>query len=273
MQSSTKDDFKNMSDITADDIEDLVTQLKAYNDAYRRGVPLISDLEYDRLVGKLQTLDPLHPFLSKVEPELFEGKKEIRHPVPMLSIEKAYSREALERFISRVKKEAAEIGIQDIRFSVTPKLDGLAGRDDGEIFASRGNGEVGYEISSAFEKGIIPLGGRGRGIGEIVIKKSYFDEHLSNNFEHPRNLVVGIINSDKLNEFAVKAIEDRAVFFVPYAELESWIGTPEELVDQVEEITRNLSAKTDYPMDGMVAGVTDEAVREHMGSTAHHYRW
>ncbi len=262
-----------MSDITADDIEDLVTQLKAYNDAYRRGVPLISDLEYDRLVGKLQTLDPLHPFLSKVEPELFEGKKEIRHPVPMLSIEKAYSREALERFISRVKKEAAEIGIQDIRFSVTPKLDGLAGRDDGEIFASRGNGEVGYEISSAFEKGIIPLGGRGRGIGEIVIKKSYFDEHLSNNFEHPRNLVVGIINSDKLNEFAVKAIEDRAVFFVPYAELESWIGTPEELVDQVEEITRNLSAKTDYPMDGMVAGVTDEAVREHMGSTAHHYRW
>ncbi|RPJ79428.1 MAG: DNA ligase, partial [Deltaproteobacteria bacterium] len=143
-----------MSDVAPDEIEDLVTQLKAYNDAYRRGVPLISDPEYDRLVNRLQTLDPLHPFLSKVEPELFEGKKEIRHPVPMLSIEKAYSREALERFISRVKKEAAEIGIQDIRFSVTPKLDGLAGRDDGEIFASRGNGEVGYEISSAFEKGI-----------------------------------------------------------------------------------------------------------------------
>ncbi|MBA4368423.1 MAG: DNA ligase [Desulfobacterium sp.] len=262
-----------MPDIAATEIEQLVNQLEIYNSAYRNGKLLISDVEYDQLVEKLRSLNPSHPFLNRVEPESFESKKEVRHPVPMLSIEKAYFREALERFINRVKKEAAEIGILDIRFSVTPKLDGLAGRDDGEIFASRGNGEVGYEISSAFEKGIIPLGGRGRGIGEIVIKKSYFDEHLSGNFEHPRNLVVGIINSDKLNEFAVKAIEDRAVLFVPYAVLESWVGTPEELVDQIEEVTRKLSAKTDYPMDGMVASVTDEAVREHMGSTAHHYRW
>jgi DNA ligase (NAD+) len=273
MQSSTKDDFKVMPDIAATEIEQLVNQLEIYNSAYRNGKLLITDTEYDQLVEKLRSLNPSHPFLNRVEPESFESKKEIRHPVPMLSIEKAYSREALERFINRVKKEASEIGIQDIRFSVTPKLDGLAGRDDGEIFASRGNGEVGYEISNAFEKGIIPLGGRGRGIGEIVIKKSYFDEHLSSNFEHPRNLVVGIINSDKLNEFAVKAIEDRAVFFVPYAALESWVGTPEELVDQIEEVTRQLSDKTDYPMDGMVASVTDETVRKHMGSTAHHYRW
>ncbi len=262
-----------MSDISANEIKQLLNQLEIYNSAYRKGKPLISDVEYDQLVEKLRSFNPSHPFLNRVEPESFESKKEVRHPVPMLSIEKAYSLEALERFINRVQKEASEIGISDIRFLVTPKLDGLAGRDDGEIFASRGNGEVGYEISSAFEKGIIPLGGRGRGIGEIVIKKSYFEEHLSGHFEHPRNLVVGIINSDKLNEFAVKAIEDKAIFFVPYAELESWIGTPDELLNQIEEVTRMLSAKTDYPMDGMVAGVTDEKVREHMGSTAHHYRW
>ncbi|RJP81693.1 MAG: DNA ligase [Desulfobacteraceae bacterium] len=262
-----------MPEISTTEIEQLVRQLEIYNASYRKGELLISDPEYDQLVERLRTLDPSHPFLHHVEPESFEGKKEIRHPVPMLSIEKAYSREELERFVNRVKKEASEIGVLDIRFIVTPKLDGLAGRDDGEIFASRGNGEVGYEISSAFEKGIIPLGGRGRGIGEIVIQKSYFDEHLSTYFEHPRNLVVGIINSDKLNEYAVKAIEDRAVCFVPYAELESWTGTPEELLDQVEEITRELSSKTDFPMDGMVAGVMDETVREKMGATAHHYRW
>jgi DNA ligase (NAD+) len=262
-----------MPDIVADEIEQLVKHLEACNSAYRSGNPLIGDPEYDQLVEKLRTVDPAHPFLNRVEPEAFESKREVRHPSPMLSIEKAYSREILERFINRVKKEAAEIGIQDLLFSVTPKLDGLAGRDDGKIFASRGNGEVGYEISQAFDKGVIPLGGRGRGIGEIVIKKSYFDEQLSNNFEHPRNLVVGIINSDTLNEFAVKAIKDKAVCFVPYVALESWTGTPEDLVNQIEEITRDLSAKTDFPMDGMVASVTDETVRAYMGATAHHYRW
>ena len=262
-----------MPDSLTVEIENLVRRLEAYNQAYRSGNPLASNEKYDQLVETLRELDPSHPFLNRVEPEAFDGKREVRHPAPMLSIEKAYSQKELELFINRVLKEASEIGIPDIRFLVTPKLDGLAGRDDGETFASRGNGIVGYDITSAFAKGIEPVGGRGRGIGEIVIQKSYFEAHLSDQFEHPRNLVVGIINSDTLNEFAVKAIEDRAVHFVPYAELASRVCTPEELINQIEAITRDLASQTDYPMDGMVASVTDESVRAHMGATAHHYRW
>jgi len=254
-------------------IETLVKSLKKYNEAYRSGKPLVSDHEYDSLVEKLKKLDPDNSFLQFVEPEKFSGKKEIRHPVPMLSTEKAYTEVELERFISRVKKEADDIGIKEIAFKVTAKLDGLAGRDDGKVFATRGNGEVGYEISSAFKKGVIPVGGRGLGIGEIVIVKSYFDEHLSDQFEHPRNMVVGIISSDTLNEFAQKALEDKMVVFVPYAMLPAWEGSGDELLKNTVEIISDLISRADYPTDGVVAETTDDDVKKYMGATAHHYRW
>ena len=256
-----------------DDITQLAEQLEKYNKAYRSGEPLVSDLEYDRLVEKLRSLDPGHPFLDAVEPEAFEGRREIRHPVPMLSIEKAYDSDQLERFLKRVKKEAAQIDVEEIQYRVTVKLDGLAGRDDGSTFATRGNGEVGYEISSAFKKGVVPVGGRGLGLGEIVIVKSYFDEHLADKFEHPRNMVVGIISSDTLNENAKEALKDGVVRFVPYATLSGWTGSGEALLEHRDKVVADLLADIDYPVDGVVAEVTDAAVRNHMGATAHHYRW
>jgi len=256
-----------------DSVGDLVKRLKAHNDAYRRGEPQISDREYDRLVEVLRERDPANPFLHAVEPETFEARREIRHPNPMLSIDKAYTREALVRFLKRTRKAADEMGADNVSFIVTPKLDGLAGRDDGDVFASRGNGEVGYEISSAYDKGVVPLGGRGQGLGEIVIEQSYFDTHLSNEFEHPRNMVVGIVSSDSLNDSALRALQDKRVHFVPYSQLPSWTGYAEALLADLDGIMRDLSDQTDYPMDGIVIAVASEQLRSVMGATANHYRW
>ncbi len=255
------------------DIESIVAKLERYNAAYRQGTPLVSDAVYDELVEKLRTLDPAHPFLKAVEPEVFTTKQEVRHPTPMLSTEKAYTTDDLARYVNRVAKAAAEIGLDPVLFRVMPKLDGLAGRDDGQTFATRGNGLVGYEISSAFDKGVRPIGGRGLGLGEIVIVQSYFDQHLADHFEHPRNMVVGIVASDKLNELAQKALNAAVVHFVPYSQLPHRICGGEELVNTVETITAKLAAQTDYPIDGMVAEAVDEAVRNAMGATSHHYRW
>ena len=180
-------------------IDELVDLLSAYNQAYRQGAPMVGDAEYDGLVEQLRTIAPDHPFLQAVEPEQFTGRQEVRHPTPMLSIEKAYTREQLERFVARVQKEADTLEMDSVKFRLTPKLDGLAGRDDGSLFATRGNGEVGYEISSAFAKGVVPIGGRGQGMGEIVMVKSYFDQHMTDFFEHPRNMVVGIISHNMLD--------------------------------------------------------------------------
>lgn len=255
------------------DIHDLAARLERYNAAYRRGAPEISDAEYDQLTEELRALNPAHPFLQRVEPEEFSGRPEVRHPQPMLSTEKAYTQEELARFVARVRKEAEEIGVVDPLFRVTPKLDGLAGRDDGTVFATRGNGEVGFEVSSAFVKGMVPIGGRGLGVGEMVVAQSYFDAHLAGKFEHPRNLVVGIVSADTVNEDARQALEAGAVRFVPYATLPNWEGHGDELVRQMAEISANLAAQMDYPLDGMVAEAVDEDVRRSMGATNHHYRW
>lgn len=251
----------------------LAERLAELNDAYRRGAPVVSDAQYDLLIGRLRELRPDHPFLHRVEPETFTGKREIRHPVPMLSTDKAYTPEELERFVARVTREAAEIGVDDVRFRVTPKLDGLAGRDDGLTFATRGDGLSGYEVSSAFAKGMVPVGGRGLGVGEMVIVQSYFAAHLSESFEHPRNLVVGIVSSDTVNELARQALADGVVRFVPYAELPNWEGGGTELLARMDEITADLAGQVDYPLDGMVVEVVDEDVRRTMGATSHHYRW
>jgi DNA ligase (NAD+) len=255
--------------------DDLVSQLERYNLAYRNGQPLISDAEYDELVEQLRRLAPDHPFLHRVEPEQFAGRLEVRHPEPMLSTEKAYTREQLRRFVTRVEKEARAMGMdmEAVLFKVTPKLDGLAGRDDGNVFASRGNGLVGYEISSAFDKGVIALEGRGQGLGEIVVAQSYFDAHLADSFEHPRNMVVGIVSSDTINEDARQALEDQQVRFVPYRQLPYWQGTGEQLLEQIDGIGEELMAQCDYPLDGLVAEVVDEGLKARMGATTHHYRW
>ena len=264
-------------------LDDLVNKLERYNLAYRSGQPLISDAEYDSLVEELRRLAPDHPYLQRVEPEQFAGRLEVRHPEPMLSTEKAYTQEQLQRFVARVEKEARAMSLDKVMFKVTPKLDGLAGRDDGTAFVSRGNGLVGYEISSVFEKGVVvgyEIGGgsekggeRGQGLGEIVVVQSYFDAHLADKFEHPRNMVVGIVSSDTINEDARQALEDQQVRFVPYCQLPNWQGNGEQLIEQIDAIGEKLTAGCDYPLDGLVAEVMDERLKVRMGATSHHYRW
>lgn len=254
------------------DIDQLAARLEEYNAAYRDGQPLVDDATYDRLVEQLRVLDPQHPFLQAVEPEKFSGRREVRHPRPMLSLDKAYTDAQLERFVNRIIKEAEALGIAQVMFQATPKLDGLAARDDGQVLASRGNGLVGYDITNAFDKGVVPIGGRGQGLGEIVVVKSYFESHLAGKFEHPRNMVVGIVSSDTLNQDVVQALHDGVVQFVPYNRLPAWEGDSEALLGGIDRITQDFQ-DVDYPMDGLVVSVTDQRLAQHMGATAHHYRW
>lgn len=259
--------------MTERDIDTLAAELRAYNQAYRQGQPMIPDGEYDALVEQLRALAPDHPFLTAVEPEVFPEKAKIAHPVPMLSLEKAYSQRDVSLFMARVAKAAAPLGITDLTFRVTAKLDGVAGRDENGQLVTRGDGRSGFDISGVFDSGVVAVFGRGRGLGEIVMVKSYFDDHLADEFEHPRNLVVGIVGADQINERAQAALDAGAVHFVAYAGLPGWTGDGEALVSGIDAIFDDLTADLDYPVDGIVAEVTDPALREAMGATAHHYRW
>jgi len=259
--------------LTAIEITELVDKLAIYNEAYRSGRPLIPDQEYDTLVERLRELDPQHSYLNRIEPEVFSTKRKLRHPQPMLSIQKAYTRHELSLFVARVTKAAAAIGEKEVRFRVTAKLDGVAGRDDGTLLVTRGDGLYGFDITNAFDKGVVPVNGRGSGLGEVVMSESYFEAHLANHFEHPRNLVVGIIGADKVNERALRALVDGVVRFVSYEYLPAWTGTGEELIGEIETIYRDLLEDIDYPVDGIVIQVESEGLKTHLGATSHHYRW
>ncbi|MGA6926319.1 MAG: BRCT domain-containing protein, partial [Desulfosarcina sp.] len=111
------------------------------------------------------------------------------------------------------------------------------------------------------------------GVGEIVVVKSYFDQQMAEFFEHPRNMVVGIIASDTLNENAKAALDEGMVRFVPYSQVPSITVDGRQLVEERRHLVDALLADVDYPTDGVVAEVTDERLKARMGATAHHYRW
>jgi len=257
-----------MSEIT----DSLVKDLEEANAAYREGNPILSDDLYDHMIGTLKELNPNHPYLHSIEPEKI-GKKEVRHPKPMLSMEKAYTHDEMRRFFDRVEKAATEIGMRNIYYTVTPKLDGIAGRDDGTVFVTRGNGTVGNDITEAFERGVVPIGGRGRGVGEIVMPSDYFETEMANEFEHPRNLVAGIINSDTLSGLAKKALEDCSVHFIPYLDLEELVLDRVDIIENIEEIYTETVLDSQYPTDGIVISVKDSGLSNFLGATSHHHRW
>lgn len=260
-----------------DRINQLHQLLAQYNEAYRKGQPIVGDSQYDLLVEELRSLAPEHSFLRTVEPEStgFFGKELVRHPSPMLSTLKAYTDDEVFRFIDRVLDAGSQLDIpaSHIVFRVTGKLDGLAGRDTGTQLFTRGDGISGFDISRAFDRGLLPVGGRGLGVGEIVCLKSYFENHLADVFEHPRNFMAGLVSADDLSESAQLALEANAARFVPYSTLEAWEGTAEALRNGLRQIEHSIWSNCEYPLDGIIIETTHLVIRSFLGATSHHPKW
>lgn len=256
--------------------DELVAFLKQLNAAYRSGEPMVEDDTYDHVyLAELKKREPSHEFLSAVEPEVETSGKKIRHKKPMLSTEKAYDQNEIHSFIKRVLKHAEVIDLdeQDIKFRITPKLDGMAANFEDDILATRGNGLTGNDITRNLERGVVAIGGDNSGVGEIVISTSYFADNLSDHFSHPRNFVTGVIGSDTLNELAKEALQDKAIHFVAYSTLEAVNCGVKELNDDCEALCDKVEAACPYPMDGSVIDVMNIELREELGATNHHNNW
>ncbi len=260
------------------DDEQLVRFLEAVNLLYRAGEQLITDLDYDFVfLAELQQRQPDHPYLHRVEPETLPEMKTVELPVRMLSTEKAYDFATVQRWAKRIEKAAAEMGIDfaSLRFRATPKLDGYAAYDDGEMLYTRGDGRRGTDISRVFARGLQVAGGarRGLGAGEIVVSRKYFREHLAEHFDNSRNFQASLIREKELAAPAAEAIRLGEAVFFPFAELPAWGGSWTELADQFTRIVADARECLDYDIDGVVFEVTDPALRERLGATRHHHRW
>ena len=137
-----------ISDLSDDDLIEFCT---IANQRYRNGSPIISDENYDFLfITELAKRIPNHPFLKKVENESEHFSEEkIKLPKQMLSTDKAYTWEEINKWLERITKFSSEIdySLSDIQIKGTAKLDGFAGYDDGTKLYTRGDGNKGSDIS------------------------------------------------------------------------------------------------------------------------------
>ena len=256
----------------------LVSFLEEASLAYRNGSPIIDDDTYDHIyLAELRKRQPEHPLLNKIEEEPDFGTGRLRHSEPMLSIEKSYSVEETQKWVNRVLKEANKqtIDADEIRVIATAKLDGLAAvyRED-VLLATRGDGTHGNDITSCFDKGVVNVGKGTTGVGELVMTTDYFEKNLKQlGYAHPRNICVGVVNSDEVNEDFIEALKDGAVRVVPYSTMDRWEGSFNELIDNHEQIQQKVLESCEYPTDGVVVEITHSSLKTQLGSTSHHHRW
>ncbi|MBM4208324.1 MAG: DNA ligase [Gammaproteobacteria bacterium] len=272
------EDIAKLSSAAALNDDELLAFLTACNTLYRNGEPLISDAQYDSIfLSELAKRRPDHPYLHAVEPEQAFTGKTITLPQRMLSTEKAYSQNAVEKWLDNVEKAAVALDInpEHLIFRATPKLDGFAAYDDGKILYTRGDGRKGTDISRVFDRGLIVGGSgkRGLGAGEIVVTQSYFNQHLADTFENARNFQASIIKEKTLDEHALQAINNHAAVFFPFSELPDWQGTGKEIRANFDNIVSQMHTKVDYDIDGIILEATDPAVKDYLGATRHHHRW
>ena len=265
-----------ISDLTD---EDLLEFCKFANQSYRDGSPIISDEDYDFIYAlELSKRLPDHPFLQKVEDEnVGFSEEKIKLPEKMLSTDKAYSWEEVNKWLERIRKFSEEINfsLDNIQIKGTAKLDGFAGFDDGNKLYTRGDGNKGSDITRVFERGLGTFNNsqRGQGPGEIVVKRSYFEKHLSGHFEYPRNFQASLIKEKELDQFAKDAIANEAALFVPFSQLPFWAGSISEFTNNFNSIVSDLESGVDFDIDGVVFEIVNSELKLHMGSNRKFHRW
>ena len=281
--------------------------------------PLISDAEYDQLMQALLALEQEYPeLLTPDSPSQRVGAapaaafSEVRHPVPMLSLDNAFSADDLADFGRRITQR---LGHENLIFSVEPKLDGLAVSltyERGLLVqaATRGDGQTGENITANIRTlRAIPLRLSGKGWpkrfeirGEVFMPKQGFRElneraleACEKTFANPRNAAAGSLRQLDPHITASRPLDFYCYGYGLYPEgqlpdtqsalmtlLESWgIPTNPEF-HVVEGVAECFAYYTDllsrrqalpYEIDGVVYKLDNLRERETLGFVARAPRW
>lgn len=217
----------------AKDAEKLRQQLNEYNyHYYVLDEPIISDAEYDELYKKLKEIETHHPELITIDsPTQRVGAKplkafaELKHVVPMLSLDNAFADEDVVAFDQRIK-DRLKIN-HDIEYVCEPKLDGLAVTmhyQHGVLIkaATRGDGETGEDITENIRTiAMVPLCLHGDDFpaylevrGEVYMPKKGFlalnkraEQRGEKIFVNPRNAAAGSLRQLDSNITASRPLE------------------------------------------------------------------
>lgn len=297
-------------------IDALTLELKDHN--YRYYVladPVISDRQFDALLKELESLESAYPqFRHSDSPTLRVGGaitkdfQTVVHDVPMQSLGNTYSREELEAFDARIRKELE----RDFEYVCELKFDGFAislKYEDGTLVraVTRGDGVQGDDVTENVRtirniphklKGTFPARFEIR--GEIFMHRKAFEKLNADRirqgekpFANPRNSAAGTIKMQEQSEVAKRPLDcflyfllaDRNSYETHSAGLEAaahWglpVSPHRRICRNIDEVWQFISywdqhrSGLSYDIDGVVVKVNDLSQQEVLGSTSKSPRW
>ena len=293
-------------------MKELVELLNRYAyEYYTKDAPSVSDSEYDQLYRELVELEIAHP--DEILPEspthrvggvVLKGFTKYQHQYPLYSLQDAFSREELEAFDQRVRKE-----FPSISYVCELKIDGLSislTYEKGVLVtgATRGDGSVGEDITENLKRVkdiplVLPEPVNITVRGECYMPRASFDrvnqirqENGEPEFANPRNAAAGT-----LRQLDTKIVAKRNLATFLYQEVSptdqsSQEGVLEKLarlgfvVNQERVLAEDMEQIWDfiqkvaqfredlpYDIDGIVIKVNDLAVQEELGFTVKAPKW
>ena len=293
-------------------MKELVELLNRYAfEYYTKDAPSVSDSEYDRLYRELVELETAYP--EDVLPEspthrvggvVLKGFTKYQHQYPLYSLQDAFSREELEAFDQRVRKE-----FPSVHYVCELKIDGLSislTYENGILVtgATRGDGSIGEDITENLKRVkdiplvlTEPISITVR--GECYMPRASFDrvnqvrqENGEPEFANPRNAAAGT-----LRQLDTKIVAKRNLATFLYQEVSPTDKTSQEGVleklaqlgfvvnqervlakdmDQIWSFIQKVAQLREglpYDIDGIVIKVDDLAIQEELGFTVKAPKW
>ena len=293
-------------------MNELVALLNRYAaEYYTSDKPSVSDSEYDRLYRELVELESAYPDqvladspTHRVGGKVLDGFEKYSHQYPLYSLQDAFSREELEAFDARVRKEVAhptyicELKIDGLSISLTYEKGILVAG------ATRGDGSIGENITENLKRvKDIPLTlPEELDItvrGECYMPRASFDqvnqarqENGEPEFANPRNAAAGTLRqldtavvakrnlATFLYQEASPSTRDSQEKVLKHLEQLGFVVNPKRIlaenIDEIWNFIQEVGQERDslpYDIDGVVIKVNDLASQEELGFTVKAPKW
>ena len=293
-------------------MNELVALLNRYaTEYYTSDNPSVSDSEYDRLYRELVELEAAYPDqvladspTHRVGGKVLDGFEKYSHQYPLYSLQDAFSREELEAFDARVRKELpqptyiCELKIDGLSISLTYEKGILV------VGATRGDGSVGENITENLKRvKDIPLTlPEELDItvrGECYMPRASFDlvnqarqENGEPEFANPRNAAAGTLRqldtavvakrnlATFLYQEASPSTRDSQEKVLEHLEQLGFVVNPKRIlaksIDEIWDFIQEVGQERDnlpYDIDGVVIKVNDLAGQEELGFTVKAPKW
>ena len=293
-------------------MNELVALLNRYaTEYYTSDNPSVSDSEYDRLYRELVELEAAYPDqvladspTHRVGGKVLDGFEKYSHQYPLYSLQDAFSREELEAFDARVRKELphptyiCELKIDGLSISLTYEKGILVAG------ATRGDGSIGENITENLKRvKDIPLTLPEKlditVRGECYMPRASFDlvnqarqENGEPEFANPRNAAAGTLRqldtavvakrnlATFLYQEASPSTRDSQEKVLKHLEQLGFVVNPKrilaESMDEIWDFIQEVGQEREnlpYDIDGVVIKVNDLAGQEELGFTVKAPKW